>query len=149
MPKKDHKAEALAWEAVLRKTAFLETHPAFPNESYAMLQEASLNAAVFDRVTGMCYREYKQSSPVRSVVPDWLHHVDESSYDLANWLEAIDVFVTWTEEKGLLCPWSRMLGYIDCCQMAAAQDAVGVLRPLADVVAEMLEQHGFDPDFQV
>lgn len=69
-------------------------------------------------------------------------YVDESPYDLQNWLEAVEEFHRWLERNGKKTESQNIIGYISCS--AEALKGHPVKPGLADVLKEMLESYGCD-----
>lgn len=68
--------------------------------------------------------------------------VDESAYGLAEWLEAIDLFLQHGAETGRQFEFSRAVGYVACTGESQAGSPTKL--PLPDLTAEMLEQYGIE-----
>lgn len=69
-------------------------------------------------------------------------NVDESPYDLQNWLEALEEFHRWLLRNGKQAESKDIIGYISCS--AEALRGHPVKPGLADVLKEMLESYGCD-----
>lgn len=73
----------------------------------------------------------------------WFETVDDSSYALADWIEALLYFDSWLERESCAeRPVATMLGYIHCCTLTLAETLA--LPSLTDLVRENLDQYGFD-----
>lgn len=88
---------------------------------------------------------FQRLEPLVSAIdlPAWFEQVDESSFSLADWVEALLAFDGWlSDERVETRPVESMIGYIHCCTLTMAE----TLSPpnLASLTREMLEQHGFD-----
>lgn len=90
-------------------------------------------------------------SPLTLPYPNWtsedqaalLEAVDDSDYSLADWVEALDAFVHWLEQRGeSRRPWQGMLGYIHCCAAMATAPGIG-LANLKVIVNQTLIEFGF------
>lgn len=72
-------------------------------------------------------------------------YVDETSHDLREWLKALDVFTDWLQANNRPPqPLTMLLGYLACSAMAQAGSALPL--PLPHVLADMLDQYGYDGD---
>ncbi len=68
--------------------------------------------------------------------------VDESAFSLADWLASLEQVLTLLADAGRGSPPSAMLGYVHCSAEFVASQRIG--ESLPDIVAEMLDQYGFD-----
>lgn len=76
-----------------------------------------------------------------------LHHfveaVDEFSYSLGDWLEALDFFQTWLKQHQQQKPFFGQIEYLACCAQgvgAAQQD----LTPLTEALKDYLNSFGLE-----
>jgi hypothetical protein len=70
----------------------------------------------------------------------FVESVDDSSFSLRNWVEALRVLGHWLDARGLSLSLSDQIGYVAC-----ATDAAGAgsnLTHLPSLVEEMLETYG-------
>lgn len=67
--------------------------------------------------------------------------VDGSTASLASWVEAIALFSSWLEGRGMRRNLPSIFGYLECCAEAAAKSPVPVDFP--SYVRDMLGQFGF------
>lgn len=68
--------------------------------------------------------------------------VDESDFDLAEWLDALDAMCIWLEGRGLACSLIKVGGYLHCCAMGASSG-----RPYASlrqIAEDYLDEFGFE-----
>lgn len=108
-------------------------------EQFARLKEVSDPEHLASVITLMA--EHAQTGPGHPSAWDLLaRNVDEYPHDLAEWIHALHLFKLWLEQQERPCDLEKMLGYLVCCTATQAQ---GITRPLDDVVAEMLETHGY------
>ncbi|MFU8848009.1 MAG: hypothetical protein ACNA77_04750 [Opitutales bacterium] len=70
-----------------------------------------------------------------------LDAVDDSPYDLRQWVDAFIVLGQWMEVRGLRASFAEQLGYVGCACEAAGSGAN--LTPLPAIVGEMLDAYGF------
>lgn len=71
-----------------------------------------------------------------------LDAVDESPYDLRQWVDAFIIVGQWLDSRGLSASFQDQLGYVNCACEAAGSSAN--LTPLTAIVSEMLDDYGFD-----
>jgi len=70
-------------------------------------------------------------------------HVDESSYSLDDWQNALEAFDRWLEQHSITArPVDAMLGYLHCCTMTNAETLPSP--DLSATLIDMLDQYGFD-----
>ncbi|EQC44741.1 hypothetical protein M900_0373 [Bacteriovorax sp. Seq25_V] len=67
--------------------------------------------------------------------------VDESEYDLPQWIEAIAIFHQWLTEKNRTTTFPKMLGYISCCTQSPENKMLKY--QLKDILNDMLKTHGY------
>lgn len=71
-----------------------------------------------------------------------LDAVDESPYDLRQWVDAFIIVGQWLDSRGLSASFQDQLGYVNCACEAAGSSAN--LTPLTAIVSEMLDDYGFE-----
>ena len=71
-----------------------------------------------------------------------LQAVDDSSFSLAQWVDAFVVLDAWLKASGLWASIEDQTGYVHCAGEAAGAGAA--LTTLEAVVSEMLAQYGFE-----
>jgi hypothetical protein len=71
---------------------------------------------------------------------DLVQQVDESSFSLRQWLEALLTLQAWLAARRLRLPLEEQLGYIGCAAEAAGSGAA--LSDLPSLVTEMLADYG-------
>ena len=99
-----------------------------------LIRQACPDSSSFDRI------EILLSGAAPS---EWFAQIDDSSFSLADWIEALLAFDDWLVEKDIAArPVENMIGYIHCCTLTMAE----TLSPpnLAELTREMLDQYGFD-----
>ncbi len=69
-----------------------------------------------------------------------LDGVDESSYSLRDWIEALRTLGHWLDARGLVLEHHDQVGYVCCAAESAAASAQ--LTHLPSLVDEMLETYG-------
>ena len=95
-----------------------------------------------DFLTRSLYGFAKSRPPGQPVVLFLLEHVDRSPYGLKDWVEALKEMQNWLNRKGKDAPFQVRIGYLDCCAMTP--DSNPSHRSLAQLMIEMLDEHGFE-----
>lgn len=69
--------------------------------------------------------------------------VDDSQYDLAQWIEALEYFYDWLGQNERKSPDLKLLlEYLSCCAEAGSGAPAGF--PLQGLLEEMLDRYGYD-----
>ncbi len=67
--------------------------------------------------------------------------VDDSPYDLAGWVLAIEYFYDWLKQNKRQAAYESMLAYLGCCVEAVTSKPI---KPhLKDLLADMLDEYGY------
>lgn len=74
-------------------------------------------------------------------IDQFFYVVDRSGYNLFDWLEAVTYFQNWLSKNERKTPFSKMLGYLQCCE--ESPENKDVAHSFIDLIQEMLDQHGF------
>ncbi len=73
----------------------------------------------------------------------WFETVDNSPYALVDWIRALGAFDAWLTEQAIEArPVDSMIGYLECCTLAAAETLA--LPEFAALARENLDRYGFD-----
>jgi hypothetical protein len=73
-----------------------------------------------------------------------LQEVDDSMYSLTSWLAGLRVLQRWLAVRGQAASLVYQCGFLSCCAEFAERNPT---RPsLAEVVEDMLDDHGFLPE---
>jgi len=67
--------------------------------------------------------------------------VDDSEYELSQWIEAISIFHHWLEDNSRSTTFQKMLGYISCCTQSPENKMIKY--QLRDILDDMLKTHGY------
>jgi len=67
--------------------------------------------------------------------------VDQSEYQLNQWIVAINYFHNWLKEEKRKTTFPTMLGYIQCCTDSPENKTIKY--ELVDILKDMIETHGF------
>ena len=73
-------------------------------------------------------------------IRDWIEVIDESSFPLAEWLEALTHFQKWLQENKKGKKFSDQIEYISCCIQGSSN--TGRLLTLPDLLKSYLENYG-------
>ncbi len=86
--------------------------------------------------------EYQREHPdVKSTVTLLIDYANDSPYDIAQWLSAVEYFYQWLEQNSRIAGLTPILEYISCCTQST--QAFGGKMPLKDILSDMLDQYGF------
>lgn len=69
-------------------------------------------------------------------------YVDDSEYELSQWIEAIAYFKIWLDENSRETSFEKVLGYISCCTSSPENKTIKF--KLIDILKDMLKTHGFN-----
>lgn len=84
-----------------------------------------------------------QSMPDKKEAGELLfHNVDESQYQLDQWIAAIHYFHTWLESQERKTTFPKMLGYIQCCTDSPENKTIKY--DLIDILKDMIKTYGYD-----
>ncbi len=116
-------------------------------------READLSEAEFARLVEECPKyhlvdlmeamaAYARQHPNTPDVYQMLAaKVDDSPFDLRQWLEAIATVEGWLDDLRLRANFDDILGYLECCCMMSSRSPS---LPLKEIAQDMLTEHGFD-----
>ncbi len=103
---------------------------------------ASQSPSQFTVIVRLIY-QYGKSYPHGKEVADFiLDTVNESSFSLPDWLEAIEYFYHWLQKNQRKVDFLPMLKYLECC--AAAPDAKEGGQTFSALVEDMLAVAGYE-----
>lgn len=68
-------------------------------------------------------------------------NVDNSQYQLDQWIKAIHFFHQWLESEGRKTTFPKMLGYIHCCTESPENKTIKY--DLKDILKDMIETYGY------
>lgn len=69
------------------------------------------------------------------------NHVDDSEYQLDQWIRAIHFFHQWLEKEGRKSTLIKMLGYIHCCSDSPENKTLKY--ELKDILDDMIKTYGY------
>lgn len=76
------------------------------------------------------------------ITPLLIQAIDQSDYDLTEWIDALHHFQNWLRAHRLKAELSAMIGYLSCCSKAAENAPIHL--SLCGILDDMLETHGFE-----
>lgn len=133
-----------------RALAAAEAIPAFarPRESeLAILARASRNPSQLHLLL-TAFARHGASLPANAPANQHpfallCEYADDSAYDLRQWMDALAVFDQWLQEQNRdEQPLAMLLAYLSCCAEGQANSSLPL--HLSHVLADMLEQYGYD-----
>lgn len=77
----------------------------------------------------------------KSFYSNILQTMQNSSFPVSEWIEALSFFYIWLEKKERSLNLKKMLAYINCC--LEAPEVLPVLPSLKDLLEQFLETYGF------
>ena len=81
---------------------------------------------------------FKNADP--ALKKNLLQEVDESSFSLADWLDALGVLYKWLDKDGLVLLPEHGLGYVSCAAKSVSSNSTYIHLP--SLVQDFLEQYG-------
>jgi hypothetical protein len=86
--------------------------------------------------------EYSKTHPDPSkAIKKLFRFVDESIYDLGEWLAALISFHHWLKNENKKADFEVMIGYLQCC--SESPENKDIKHELSDLLKIMLDAHGF------
>ncbi len=79
------------------------------------IAKASSTPQSFNTITKLIYRFTRSNPNGHQAVSVLFNSVDNSQYSLSEWIEAIEFFSNWLDERERRTPWPTLLGYLSCC----------------------------------
>jgi hypothetical protein len=116
------------------------TNIEFKNLKYIVL--ASSSPAQFTTMARLIYQYAKSYPKGAQTLEMFFNYVNNSSFDLPGWIEAVTYFHDWLTSKNRKIDFYAMLGYLECC--AAAPEAAEPGQTLRTIVKYMLETWDYD-----
>ena len=111
-------------------------------ESLERLALASRSPHQFTVLSRLIY-QYGRSHPQGAQIADLLFSLtNESSFSLADWLDAIQGFYDWLQKNGRKVDFLPMLEYLKCCSVSP--DAREAGQTLGGLVEDMLRVCGYE-----
>ena len=112
-----------------------EVPPWLPQQWQVHLPAAELERAY-------CLRTLtKLAQEISAPLPLLRNYIDDSRYDVQQWLMAIATFSQWMEEQGRSSPIAHQLNYLHCATWAPEADLGW---PMVELLHEMLSTYGYD-----
>ena len=71
-----------------------------------------------------------------------LEEVDDSTYSLREWIDALVVMGEWLDARGLKAGIEDQIGFVSCANASAGAGAS--ISVLSGIVSDMLDQYGFE-----
>ncbi|WOO43104.1 hypothetical protein [Rubellicoccus peritrichatus] len=126
------------------------------SEGTSLMKKARLEEQAFNALVAACQKpkqfslmveafdEYSKEHPSRQDGFQLLaEFVDDSTYGLSEWIEALEYFYDWLAQNERETPsLLQLLEYLSCCKEAGSSAPVGF--PLQGLLEEMLDRYGYD-----
>ena len=83
----------------------------------------------------------KSGPDIKTLGNDFFENVDDSQYDMTQWIDTITLFDAWLDKENRTSTFKNILGYIQCCTKSP-ENKMNKYR-LSDLLEEMLKVHGY------
>lgn len=130
------------WVKVLSEAREWFTLIEISENEFEILSSACVDSDHYLRIVRILYGQSKMNPGRSSLLGSLLVRVDESDFELSQWLLAVDEVYTWLKKSDRSSNFATVVGYVHCSTMT--NDAKGMVGDLRIIVQEMLDEHGFE-----
>jgi len=134
-----HNQPAQAWYIALERAEILKRRGMISDEHLKRLTDAAKAPSQILLFCDYVARGAHAGSLCFEVLAE---RVDETRYNLTEWLKAMEKFNTWIIGEKRTTSFEQMLGYISCCAEMGSQQTYPP--DLDNLVDSMLSQYGFE-----
>ena len=112
------------------------------DDELCKLVSASSSPRSFNTITKLIYKFTRTNPNGHQAIENLFSSVDESPYSLHEWIDAVEYFTNWLEERDRESPWPTMLGYLSCC--SESPENKDIKNNLTALLSDMLKAHGYE-----
>ncbi|MBC2594361.1 hypothetical protein H5P28_08835 [Ruficoccus amylovorans] len=131
----------MQWLDALSEGRSLQDEARLGERSFRQLAEACESPRQFAMLVEALDQHAKENPDDANGFTRLAEQVNDSPYDLGEWVEALEYFYDWLEQNQRTGAFSTMLGYLGCS--VESLPSLAEKPPLRDLVSDMLDEYGF------
>ena len=131
----------MSWLDALSEGRTLQEEARLGERSFRQLAEACESPQQFAVVIEALDEHAKENPDSPNGFALLAEQVNDSPYDLGEWVEALDYFYDWLEQHQRHGAFQTILGFLGCS--VESLPSLAEKPPLKDLAADMLDEYGF------
>jgi hypothetical protein len=131
----------MAWLDALSEGRTLQDEARLGERSFRQLAEACESPRQFAIVIEALDEYAKENPDEPNGFARLAEQVNDSPYDLGEWVEALEYFYDWLEQNQRTGAFKTILGFLGCS--VESLPSLADKPPLRDLAADMLDEYGF------
>ena len=112
------------------------------DDELCKLVSASSSPVSLNIIIKLIYKFTRSNPNGHQAIENLFKSVDDSPYSLHEWIDAVQLFSEWLEERDRESPWPTMLGYLRCC--SESPENKDIKNNLVTLLSDMLKAHGYE-----
>lgn len=134
--------DAVGWQNALMRSYRVFSEQPMSDQEFTQLVDACRKPGQVVLLAREYFR-FKKSDPAQgSAHRFFLKEVDDSEFEMSQWIEAIEFLFSWLEQRKKAADFKTICGYLNCC--AQAPDNKLHQRYFVDVLKDFLDRYGFE-----
>lgn len=131
----------MMWLDALSEGRTLQGEARLGERSFRQLAEACESPRQFAMIVEALDEHSKEQPDKPNGFALLAEQVNDSPYDLGEWVEALEYFYDWLEQHQRRGAFQTMLGFLGCS--VESLPSLAEKPPLKDLAADMLDEYGF------